>query len=65
MKYLEKEILGLLPDVGDLISGDWCDELIWDHFALSEKEIDAVKALHSKEYTFKHVVFHTQPSGTS
>jgi len=65
MKYLEKEILGLLPDVGDLISGDWCDELIWDHFALSEKEIDAVKALHSKEYTFKHVGFHAQSSATS
>ena len=56
MKYLEKYIFRLLPDITqlqgfpDIIN----DDTIADYFSLSDIEKQAIQKLHKKKYTFTY-----------
>lgn len=54
MKYLEKEAFWMIPKVGNILDGIWSDDVIWEYFSFSEEEIEAVKSLHRKDYTFSY-----------
>ena len=57
MKYLEKYIFELLPDVNKLNNFPTIinDETIAEYYKLTKMEIDAINNLHKKKYTFKYV----------
>jgi len=57
MKYLEKYIFQLLPNITTLIDfpDQINDDTIADFFGYSEKERTAIKALHRKNYSFNYV----------
>ena len=55
MKYLEKYIFQLLPDITQLpdVPLNLTNETLYDYFGLTDEERKSVKKLHKKEYTFK------------
>jgi len=54
MKYLEKYIFELLPDVTKLpdFPSTINDETIADYFGFDKKDIDSINKLHTKKYSF-------------
>ena len=57
MKYLEKYIFELLPDVNKLNNFPTIinDETIAEYYDLTKMETDAINNLHKKKYTFRYV----------
>ena len=55
MKYLEKYIFQLLPDITKLsnVPDILTVDSLSDYFGLTDEERKSVKNLHKKEYTFK------------
>lgn len=53
MKYLEKYIFELIPDITllDDFPEEITDETIWNYFTLGYEEREAIKSLHRREYS--------------
>ena len=56
MKYLEKYIFQLLPDISNLhnFPDEINDQTIADYFGYSETEIQSIQTLHKKNYSFTY-----------
>ena len=56
MKYLDKYIFELIPDINKLIDFPNIinDETIFNYFQLDNEERNAIKKLHKKDYSFKY-----------
>lgn len=57
MKYLEKYIFQIIPDITTLSNFpiEINDETIADYFGLTKEERDAINSLHSTKYSFKYI----------
>lgn len=56
MKYLEKYVFQVIPDICKLkdFPNEITDETIATYFAFTDKERNSIKSLHSKRYTFTY-----------
>ena len=56
MKYLEKYIFQIIPDIAKLLDfpKEVTDETIANYFGFSDEEISSINSLHSTEYSFKY-----------
>jgi hypothetical protein len=56
MKYLEKYVFQVIPDICKLADfpHEINDETISTYFAFTDEENDAINNLHSKKYTFTY-----------
>lgn len=57
MKYLEKYIFQIIPDIASLYDfpKKITDETIANYFGLSDEEITSIDTLHSTQYSFKYL----------
>ena len=57
MKYLEKYIFQIIPDIARLSNfpREINDETIADYFGFTKEERDAIISLHSTSYSFKYL----------
>ena len=56
MKYLDKYIFELIPDINKLVNFPEIinDETIFNYFQFNNEERNAINKLHKKQYSFKY-----------